>query len=100
MPVWIELAERWLGRLAAWLAASPVPGLALIAAALVGFVALRLRDRLREERTLRRRREQRWRLFMDSLTDIAFYLLDTEGLVIDWDRGAERLMGYPPEEVI
>ena len=46
------------------------------------------------------RREHQLRLFMDSVTDYAIFMLDAEGQVIHWDKGAERLMRYKPQEVL
>ena len=37
---------------------------------------------------------------MDSITDYAVVLLDAEGAVRNWHAGAERLTGYPAEEII
>ncbi len=46
------------------------------------------------------RREHRLRLFMESVTDYSIYMLDASGLVVHWDKGAERLMRYSAEEVL
>jgi PAS domain S-box-containing protein len=46
------------------------------------------------------RREHQLRLFMDSVTDHAIYTLDREGLVVHWDKGAERLMRYRTAEIV
>lgn len=37
---------------------------------------------------------------MDSITDYAVVLLDADGMVRNWHAGAERLTGYPAEEII
>jgi PAS domain S-box-containing protein len=42
----------------------------------------------------------RWRLFADSTGDYAFILLDRENRVVDWNTGAERLLGYKSEEIV
>ena len=94
-----------MGRLwAELLAAAPadfVPAaLAFSAAALIGFGAYKLRRRLHQAHEELGLHEQRLRLFMDSVTDVAIYMLDSEGRVIHWDRGSERLMRYGAEEVI
>jgi PAS domain S-box-containing protein len=47
-----------------------------------------------------RRSEERFRLLVDSVLDYAIYMLDPEGLVTTWNSGAERMTGYPADEVI
>jgi PAS domain S-box-containing protein len=42
----------------------------------------------------------RFRLLVDSVVDYAIFMLDTEGRVLTWNAGAERLKGYRPQEVI
>lgn len=43
--------------------------------------------------------EVRYRLFVRSLADYAIALLDADGRVLSWNRGAERTTGYSEEEV-
>jgi PAS domain S-box-containing protein len=40
------------------------------------------------------------RLIVDSVRDYAIYLLDPEGRLKSWSRGAQRIKGYTPDEVI
>ncbi len=45
--------------------------------------------------------EARWAWhWIQSVTDRALMLLDASGRVLWWNRGATRLLGYPPEAVI
>src|SRR3984893_16910343 len=44
--------------------------------------------------------ERRFRLFVGGVTDYAIYLLDTEGIITNWNSGAERIKGYPAQEII
>jgi PAS domain S-box-containing protein len=44
--------------------------------------------------------EGRLRLLVDSVNDYAIFMLDTEGRVISWNRGAERIKGYRAEEIL
>jgi PAS domain S-box-containing protein len=37
---------------------------------------------------------------VDSVVDYAIFVLDTNGVVISWNLGAERLKGYKPQEII
>ena len=39
-------------------------------------------------------------LLVDSVTDYAIILLDTEGRVLTWNTGAERLKGWKADEII
>ena len=44
--------------------------------------------------------QQRFQLLVNSITDYAIYMLDTEGRVATWNPGAERFKGYSTDEVI
>ncbi len=41
-----------------------------------------------------------YRLLVETVRDYAIFALDTEGKVLSWNAGAERLKGYRPEEII
>ena len=47
-----------------------------------------------------RESEQRTRLIIDAIKDCAIYMLDTEGRIASWNRGAETLYGYFASEVM
>ena len=55
---------------------------------------------LTEAMTRLRDSEQRFRLFVGGVTDYAIYMLDTEGVITNWNAGAERIKGYRAEEII
>jgi PAS domain S-box-containing protein len=44
--------------------------------------------------------ERRFRLLVESVTDYAIYMLDSQGHVVNWNTGAERIKGYAREEII
>jgi PAS domain S-box-containing protein len=44
--------------------------------------------------------DARLRLFINSVTDYAIYMLTPEGNVASWNAGAQRFKGYTPEEII
>ena len=44
--------------------------------------------------------EQRYELLIESVTDYAIFSLDLQGIVRDWNKGAERIKGYRAGEVI
>lgn len=43
---------------------------------------------------------EQFRLLVQSVTDYAIYMLDTEGHVCSWNIGAERIKGYTEEEIL
>ena len=47
-----------------------------------------------------RESEQRFRLLVQGVTDYAIYMLSPEGLVTNWNVGAERIKGYSLEEIL
>ncbi|MES2257659.1 MAG: PAS domain S-box protein [Pseudomonadota bacterium] len=42
----------------------------------------------------------RFRLFVDGVTDYAIYMLSPEGIVSSWNAGAQRFKGYAADEII
>ena len=44
--------------------------------------------------------EDRFRRLVDSVKDYAILMLDRDGLITSWNRGAERIKGYRSEEII
>jgi PAS domain S-box-containing protein len=52
-----------------------------------------VQDALRES-------ERQFRLLVEGVTDYALFMLDPNGIVISWNRGAERIKGYAAEEIV
>jgi PAS domain S-box-containing protein len=46
------------------------------------------------------RQADQFRLLVEQTSDYAIFLLDPEGRVASWNRGAERIKGYRAEEII
>jgi PAS domain S-box-containing protein len=44
--------------------------------------------------------ERRFRLLVQGVTDYAIYMLSPEGLVTNWNTGAQRIKGYDAAEVV
>src|SRR5712671_6096046 len=44
--------------------------------------------------------EEGFRLMVESVTDCAIVMLDSEGDVVSWNTGAERIKGYRAEEIV
>ena len=47
-----------------------------------------------------RQSEERFRLLVQSVQDYAILMLDPEGRVSSWNKGAERIKGYAADEII
>jgi len=67
----------------------------------VGFAVI-TRDVTREklERDRLTESERRFRLLVEGVTDYAIFMVDKNGLINNWNRGAERIKGYRAEEAI
>ncbi|QIO25119.1 bacterio-opsin activator domain-containing protein [Haloarcula sp. JP-L23] len=46
------------------------------------------------------RQRERFDLFVDAVTDYAICLLDSDGRIRTWNRGAERIKGYSETEIL
>jgi PAS domain S-box-containing protein len=44
--------------------------------------------------------ERRFQALVQGIADYAVCLLDPEGVIISWNLGAERILGYAPEEIL
>jgi PAS domain S-box-containing protein len=44
--------------------------------------------------------ERRFRLLVEGVTDYAIYMLSTEGIVTNWNAGAQRIKGYSSSEIV
>lgn len=53
-----------------------------------------------ERLTRPRRRDELLRLFVESVTDYAIFMLDPDGRIVSWNQGAARIKGYTADEVI
>jgi PAS domain S-box-containing protein len=58
-----------------------------------------LTERRAAEELLRQSEEQ-FRLLVQGVTDYAIYMLSPEGIVTNWNAGAQRIKGYEPAEVV
>jgi len=47
-----------------------------------------------------RESEQRYTLLVEGVTDYAIYMVDPNGFITNWNRGAQRIKGYRSEEVV
>ena len=49
---------------------------------------------------IHRSNEEYYRKMVEEITDYAIFLLDPEGIVRTWNKGAEHIKGYSSEEII
>ncbi|WP_207956732.1 PAS domain S-box protein [Rubrobacter tropicus] len=49
---------------------------------------------------LLRESEERFRLLVEGVKDYAIFMLDPEGRIVTWNRGAERIKGYKSGEIL
>jgi PAS domain S-box-containing protein len=61
-------------------------------------VGLAIQRKRAEERL--RESEERFRWLVEGAHDYALYMLDPDGRIASWNRGAQRLKGYAEEEVL
>jgi PAS domain S-box-containing protein len=47
-----------------------------------------------------RESEESFRLLVETVNDYAIFMLDPEGRVVSWNKGAERIKGYTAHEII
>jgi len=47
-----------------------------------------------------RQSQQRYRLLVENATEYAIFMLDVEGRITLWNRGAQRLYGYSEDEIL
>jgi PAS domain S-box-containing protein len=52
------------------------------------------------QRQITRLSDVAFRLFVESVEDYAIFMLDPDGYIISWNRGAQRAKGYTDEEII
>lgn len=53
-----------------------------------------------ERRTIYRRTEDIYRKAIEDIRDYAIFMLDPDGLVTNWNLGAQHILGYSEEEII
>lgn len=57
-------------------------------------------EELRQKNEALKKSEERYHKMVSEVKDYAIILLDKEGRVLDWNKGAEKLKGYTSKEII
>jgi PAS domain S-box-containing protein len=74
--------------------------LALLIAAVAGWLVPRAYAARQRTQTALLTSEERMRVLIDGVQDYAIFMLDSQGTVVTWNAGAERMKGYKSEEII
>ena len=56
--------------------------------------------KMREAEEKLRENEERLRLILDNVKDYAIIMIDENGFIKSWNKGAEQINGYKAEEII
>ncbi|PZR13340.1 MAG: PAS domain-containing sensor histidine kinase, partial [Flavobacterium psychrophilum] len=59
-----------------------------------------LAKKIEESNLLIQKSEERYHKMIDEVQDYAILMLDKEGYVLNWNRGAEKIKGYVADEII
>ncbi|HTJ52337.1 MAG TPA: PAS domain S-box protein [Cyclobacteriaceae bacterium] len=57
-------------------------------------------EELQQKNEALRKSEERYHRMISEVKDYAIILLDKDGLILDWNKGAAQLKGYKAEEII
>lgn len=55
---------------------------------------------MQERRSTYRRTEDIYRKAIEDIRDYAIFMIDAEGIVTDWNQGAQHILGYREEEIV
>jgi PAS domain S-box-containing protein len=66
----------------------------------VSAAAPRLNGSRRELAEALRESEERYRMLLDGIQNYAIFMMDTQGRVLSWNAGAERIKGYTSDQII
>ena len=47
-----------------------------------------------------RESEERYRMLLDGIQNYAIFMMDTQGRILSWNAGAERIKGYTADQII
>jgi PAS domain S-box-containing protein len=60
----------------------------------------RIEERRRLGDDALRESEERYRMLLDGIKNYAIFMMDTQGRVLSWNAGAERIKGYTSDQII
>jgi PAS domain S-box-containing protein len=61
---------------------------------------VRMEERRRLGENALRESEERYRLLLDGVQNYAIFMMDTQGQILSWNAGAERIKGYSADQII
>ena len=61
---------------------------------------LKIQENLPDQTEALRRSEERYLRMIDEIHDYAVLLLDMQGTILNWNKGAEKLKGYKADEIV
>jgi PAS domain S-box-containing protein len=74
--------------------------LILLLASIAAMFDRRYALRVAQESARLRESEQRFGLLLRGVTDYAIFMVDADGIITNWNAGAQRIKGYGAEEVV
>lgn len=57
-------------------------------------------EELKQKNAELKKSEERYHKMVTEVVDYAIILLDKDGTILDWNKGAEKLKGYRPSEIV
>jgi PAS domain S-box-containing protein len=94
----VDTFSHHLGQVSTVLIFGTVLGLFIAAGA--GWSAQRDASRSGLAEAVLKASEDKYQMLLDGVKDYAIFMLDTQGHVVTWNAGAERIKGYTTQEII
>jgi PAS domain S-box-containing protein len=63
-------------------------------------LSVELEEKVTQRTAELRRSEERYHKMIDEVEDYAIFLLDANGIIQNWNKGAEKIKGYKEDEIV